>query len=305
MNIVLAGKYQWEKNDLNIISRNGEDNVYVCLDEEAPIPLAYGEIDVVVGNWFFKYHNIEEFTRLKYIQLLSAGYNGINPDDVKKRGIVLHNARDVYSIPISEFVIGNIISFYKKSNFFYMNKKNHKWVKNRDLQELYDKKVLIVGTGSIGREIAIRIRAFTNFVYGCNRTIRDDCLYIKIYPLDSLKAIASKMDIIILTIALSNETSSLIDDSVLSIMKQNSLIVNVSRGGVINESALIKALEKHSIGGAILDVFEQEPLDANSPLWRMENTIITPHNAFVSDRNNERLRDVILKNFKLWENGYE
>lgn len=305
MNIVLAGRINWEIKDINTITRNGKDNVFICPNEEEPIPLPHDEVDVVIGNWFFKYHDIREFSQLKYIQLLSAGYNGIDPDDVKEQGIVLHNAKDVYSIPISEFVIGNILAFYKNEYYFFSQQKNRKWEKNRNLQELYDKKVLIIGTGSIGREIAIRINPFTAFVYGCNRTVRNDDLFKCTYSLNSLNEVVPDMDVIILAIALTKDTRHLINVDVLSRMKQNAIIVNVSRGGVIDENALVKALEQKSIGGAILDVFEQEPLDDGSPLWTMENTIITPHNAFVSDRNNERLMNVVIKNYELWENNHE
>lgn len=303
MNIILAGRVNWKKEDIDIITNYGKDIVYICPDEESPISISHNEVDVVIGNWFFKYHNIKEFSKLKYIQLLSSGYNGINPNDAIRKGIVLQTAKDVYSIPISEFVIGNILAFYKGTYHFYHNKEDHIWEKNRDIQELFDKKVLIVGTGSIGHQIAIRIKAFTPFVYGCNRTIRDDKLYKHIYLLDSLIDVVSAMDIIILTVALAEETTNLIDTDILSRMKRKALIVNVSRGGVIDENALIEALEKKKIGGAILDVFEQEPLDITSPLWSMENTIITPHNAFVSDKNNERLKDMVLRNYKLWENS--
>lgn len=301
MNIILAGKFKWNKKDIDLISRNGRDNVFVCPNEELPIPIAHNKVDAIFGNWFFKYHDLCEFTKLKYIQLLSAGYNGINPDEVRKQGIILHNAKDVYSIPISEFTIGNILLFFKNGYFFYQNKENHRWAKRRNLEELYNKKVLIIGTGSIGREIAIRVRAFTQYVYGCNRTERKSDLYCKVYPLGELIDIVSEMDVIILTIALTDNTTHLINSNVISKMKKNALIVNVSRGEIIDESALIEALKNHVIEGAILDVFEQEPLDESSPLWQLENAIITPHNAFESSRNNERLRGVVLNNYESWK----
>ena len=303
MNIVLAGNFKWNRNDISIISRNGKDNVFIHLSEEEKLSIEHEEVDIIICNWFFKYHSLKEFKKLKYIQLLSAGYNGITLEEAERYGIVIHNAKNVYSIPISEFVVGNILQFYKNGYYFFENKKKHMWEKCRNLQELYLKNVLIVGTGSIGHEIAIRMNAFTPSVYGCNRTVKEDVLFKKIFPLESLAEIVAEMDIVILSVAMTNETDHLINSKILSKMKHNSLIVNVSRGGIIDEEALIDSLIKHDIGGAILDVFEEEPLGESSRFWNMDNVIITPHNAFVSESNNNRLREVVFSNLKAWENS--
>lgn len=300
MNIVLAGNFDWTKDDIEELSSNGKDTVFICRNEEQSLPLDADRIDVVVCNWFFKYHNINEFTSLKYIQLLSVGYNGIDGDIVHKMGIELHNARDVYSIPISEFVIGNILAIYKQNRYFLTNQWARRWEKNRGLQELYEKKVLIVGTGSIGVEIAKRISVFTPFVYGCNRTIRSNPHIIQTYPLSEFEEIVADFDILIFTIALARETKYLVDKQVLSKIKNTALIVNVSRGAIIEESGLISFLSENKSAGAVLDVFEEEPLPNESPLWGFDNVILTPHNAFVSNHNNDRLREVILKNYHTW-----
>lgn len=300
MNIVLASKFNWDQNDLSIISNEGMDNTFLCPDEAAEIPLKYNEVDVVIGNWFFKYHEVREFTRLKYIQLLSSGYNGIDPNEIKNSDVIINTAKNIYSIPISEYVVGNILSFYKCHNFFYNNQRQHKWEKKRNIQELYGKKVLIVGTGSIGIEIAKRISAFTNELYGCNRTKRDIKYFNTIFPLEQIDNVINDIDVIILSIALTQETEQLITSRTFDNMKSDCIIVNVSRGGVINESDLNHALKARKIGGAILDVFEEEPLEEHSPLWNYDNVIITPHNAFASDKNNERLRKLIIENFVRW-----
>lgn len=300
MNIILASRFQWDESDIVFFSNGERDKVFLCPDEENEIPISHNEVDVVIGNWFFKYHNIDEFKRLKYIQLLSAGFNGIDPKIAEERNIVLYNAKDVYSIPISEFVVGSILFSYKKGYYFYRNQCICKWEKNRALQELYNKRVLIVGTGSIGHEIALRIGSFTEYVYGCNRTLRQDKSYKLIYPIEQLGRCVKEMDIVILTIAHTQETDHLINSRILSNMKKDVLIVNVSRGGVIDESALIEFIDKKRIGGAILDVFEDEPLSSDSPLWHKENVIITPHNAFASDKNNGRLRKLIRDNYTAW-----
>lgn len=301
MNIILAGKVEWTQEDLEVLSGNGKNDIFFCPDEESPSPVVSEEADAVICNWFFKYHDIHTFKRLKYIQLTSVGYNGIDPEVVKSMGIILHNAKDVYSIPISEFVVGSILAYYKRFAFFFENRNKHLWQKNRGLHELFDRKVLIVGTGSIGNEVAKRLNGFTEEIYGCNRTVREDPLYREIYSLNDLPYIVSGFDVIILSIALTEGTKHLFDRNIFENLKKDALLVNVSRGSVINESDLVVFLTENKEAGAILDVFEEEPLPEDSLLWEMPSVLVTPHNAFVSDKNNERLRRVILNNFTLWK----
>jgi len=300
MNIILAGNFKWSNDDLQTISNGGQHQIIICKSEEETLTVPCSEIDVVIGNWFFKYHNLSAFTKLRFIQLLSTGYNGLDADEAQNRGIAVYNARDVYSIPISEFVIGRILAFYKKESFFVNNQREHQWIKNRTLEEVYGKKVLIVGTGSIGIEIAKRIRSFTGNVYGCNRTVHANNCFDAVFPLAQLNSIIGEYDIVILTIALAKETKGLINKDSLSAMKPSAIIVNISRGEVINEQDLISAICLGRIGGAILDVFESEPLSQESPLWDMKKVFISPHNSFVSDKVTKRLRDVVLNNYKAW-----
>lgn len=300
MIIVLAGNFKWTDDDLLFFSDHGNNKLVKIADEEGVLPIAEENVDVVIGNWFFKYHKLENFKNLKYIQLLSSGYNGIDPAAVHKMGITLYNAKDVYSIPISEFVICRLLSFYKHEKFFFEKQKEHNWLKLREIEELYGKRVLIIGTGSIGNSIASRIGAFTSEVYGCNRTIRNNSLYREIFPLVDLSKVISSFDIIILSIALTEDTKHLIDSNILNLLTRSNILVNVSRGQCIDESALEKALSLGRLGGAILDVFEDEPLSEHSPLWDLDNVLISPHNAFASNNNSSRLRTVILRNFDQW-----
>ncbi len=303
MNIVIAGNTGLTETDLKSIFKTSEDKFYFCSDEDTEIPIAEKDVDAIVCNWFFKYHELSKFSNLKYIQLLSAGYNGIDPEEVRGKSIALYNAKNIYSIPISEFVLGTILAYYKKFDHFFRNKANHKWEKIRQLPELHDKKVLIVGTGSIGTEIAKRMKGFTDFVFGCNRTVVKKEFFTDIFPLSNLLDIIPEMDIIILSIALTRETFHLIDETMINKMKRGTLIVNISRGSIIDQNPLINSLSKDEIGGAILDVFEEEPLDEKNPLWDMENVLITPHNAFASERNTERIKKMILANFQNWRDS--
>jgi phosphoglycerate dehydrogenase-like enzyme len=211
---------------------------------------------------------------------------------VQEHGIEIHNARGVYSIPMAEFAVAGVLQIYKQSKFFYENQKAHCWEKNRGLWELYGKTVTIVGCGSVGTECAKRFTAFECYVIGVDLYPRQDMNYTKMVGLDTLDEVLPATDILILTLPLTDKTYHLINAERLQILKVNAVLVNIARGAVVDTNALIKAVPR--LGGAVLDVFEEEPLEISSKLWDMENVLLAPHNSFVGDRNRFRLTNVIL-----------
>jgi len=243
----------------------------------------------------FLHHPIENFTRLRYIQLTSAGFDRVPMDYVKSNGIEIHNARGVYSIPMAEFAVGSVLQLYKQSLFFAENQKKRSWEKHRKLLELYGKQVCIVGCGSVGTECAKRFSAFGCTVTGVDLFPREDAHYSRMAALDSLDDIIPEADVVVLTLPLTEESRHLLSRQRLSKMKNGAVLVNIARGAIVDTAALIDWLNEKR-GAAVLDVFEEEPLNDASPLWQMENVIVTPHNSFVGEGNNERLFQRILEN---------
>ncbi len=270
-------------------------------DEREPVqnPERY---EAVICNGLFSFQNIDAFTALRYIQLTSAGLDRVPVDQIRDRGIVLHNAAGVYSVPMAEFALFGLLSIYKQGKFFYKNQTAHRWEKHRGLQELAGKKVCILGTGSVGREVAKRLKAFDCTVLGVNRTVRQLLEFDQVLPLEALEQTLALSDILVLTIALTEQTKALVRSAVPGKMKPGAVLVNLARGALVEESGLISALESGHLSGAVLDVFEQEPLHTTSPLWDMENVILTPHNSFVGEGNQKRLLDVIQNNFTQFYN---
>ena len=175
------------------------------------------------------------------------------------------------------------------------NQKNHIWEKHRGVLELYGKNVLIVGAGNVGNECAKRFSAMGCTVFGCDLYPVKTESFADVLPIDKLDTQLETADIVILTLPLTDETKYLFNKDKFSKMKNGALLVNISRGAVVNTNDLIEALNKN-LGGAVLDVFETEPLEETSPLWDMENVIITPHNSFVGGGNNERLFKAVVEN---------
>ena len=160
--------------------------------------------------------------------------------------------------------------------------------------ELYGKTVCIVGCGSIGTECAKRFKAFGCQIIGVDIFTRNDVNYDHIYLIDELNDILSRVDILILTLPLTSKTKHLINSNNLNLLN-NAVLVNISRGQIVDTNALETALDHHLLG-AVIDVFEEEPLSQDSLLWNKDNVIITPHNSFVGEGNDKRLDDIILRN---------
>ena len=285
MNVLVTGAFQLNSEELAALETVGH-RVFVHPDERIPVeqPERY---EAVVCNGLFLHSPIERFTSLRLIQLTSAGLDRVPLDYVRAHGIELHNAAGVYSVPMAEFAVCGILQLYKQSRFFTANQAQHKWEKHRGLLELSGKRVCILGCGDVGREIAKRLKAFGCHITGVNRTVRVLSDFDEVLPLDKLAETAAACDILVCCIALTPETRGIVSEEIFGRLHDGAVFVNVARGALADEAALTKWLQ--SGGCAVLDVFEEEPLPESSPLWDMENVVLTPHNSFVGDGNRERL----------------
>ena len=221
-------------------------------------------------------------------------------DYIQAKGIRIHNARGVYSIPMAEFALSGVLQLYKQSRFFWNNQKEHRWEKHRGLLELSGKNVCIVGCGSVGSACAKRFQAFDCSVQGIDIVARETAFFDNIVPLELLDALLPEIDILVLTLPLTPQTNHLIDRQRIEKMKPGAILINIARGAIVDTKALTPALQ-NQLGGAVLDVFEEEPLHADSPLWKLDNVIISPHNSFVGEGNSDRLSRLIIENLENFE----
>ena len=294
MNLLITGAWQGAEEVIPQLRK--EHNIIFQKWEKEKLACSYEWVEGIIGNGIFLYHPIEKFTNLRYIQLTSAGYDRVPMEYVQSHKIEIHNAKGVYSIPMAEFALAGVLQFYKQGRLFQEKQKMHKWERDRELLELYGKTVCIIGCGDVGNECAKRFQAFGCHVVGINRSKKESNLYEKIFELDQLKDAVVKADIMVLTIALTEETRHLIDRNILQLLKKTAILVNLARGAIVDTEALVEILP--NIKGAVLDVFEEEPLSEESILWESENVIITPHNSFIGDGNSDRLKNLILKNIE-------
>ena len=189
-----------------------------------------------------------------------------------------------------------ILELYKNADQLFENQKAHRWEKDRSWQELAGKTACIIGFGAYGQETAKRLKAFDVNVQVVNRSKKTSPFVDLFYSMDELDVALSKADIVIMAIALTLETRGMIGEKQFSRMKNTAILVNAARGALIDEGALVEALRTGRIEGAALDVFEDEPLNTDSLLWKLENVWLSSHNSFVGQRNHQRLMKVIETN---------
>ena len=297
MNLLVTGAWIGAKEHIPALEAMGHSVSFLPWEKD-PLPCDPAWVEGVICNSLFLHHGIESFPNLRYIQLISAGLDRVDLGYIAANGIELHNARGVYSIPMAEFAVGGVLQLYKQAKIFYENQKARVWEKHRGLRELCGRTVTILGCGSVGTECAKRFRAFGCRVLGVDLYPRQDENYDEIWPLSDLDRVLQETDVLVLTVPLTEETRGLINGDRLAEIKPGAVLVNIARGPIVDESALIDALQSGRLSGAVLDVFETEPLPADSPLWAMDNVVLTPHNSFAGEGNDERLAVVIRKNLK-------
>ncbi len=294
MNLMITGAWPDAKCHLAELETLGH-TVAFMQQESGEIPCDPAWVEGVVCNGLFLYHPIDRFPNLRFIQLTSAGLDRVDMEYVRAHNIEIRNAKGVYSIPMAEFAVSGVLQLYKQARFFFENQKVHRWVKHRGLLELHDKTVTIVGCGSVGTECAKRFKAFGCKVIGVNRTVRENDAFDAVLPMKELDESLQTTDILILAIPLTPETTNLMNCYRLGLLPNTTVVVNISRGAVIDTGRLCEMLQSGKLAGALLDVFETEPLPEDSPVWDTMNLIATPHNSFVGEDNSARLAKVILE----------
>lgn len=243
--------------------------------------------------------NQMNFPNLKLFQLTSAGFDGVPLAEFREKGVMVANAGSTYSVPIAETVVLSMLLMAKK---LHSNPNNrHAKVQRHyvEIQELYLKKVMILGAGSIGTEIAKRLSGFDMTVDGYAQ-IEGTRPYFNrvICGRNELAMNISDYDYVISTLPDNENTRGFFDKELLSRMKQTSVIVNVGRKTVFNEVDLFTALKTKSVGGAILDMFERIPNPITNRFRRLSNVIVLPGVSAISQEVNVRLKDYSTNNIK-------
>jgi len=214
---------------------------------------------------------------LEWIHVTAAGVDTLLFEELRDSDVVVTNAHGVFDRPIAEYVLGAVIAQAKDSRNSFDLQHRHEW-QHRETRSIAGARALVVGTGGIGREIARMLGAAGMEVRGAGRrAAADDADFGVVVASEDLATEAAWCDHLVLAAPLTPATRGLVDAAVLSAMKPDAHLVNVGRGALVDESALVSALIEGRIGGATLDVFDIEPLPIGHPLWEAPNVTITAH----------------------------
>ena len=294
------------------VLREATSGDVVCITRTEEFITRLGEADVVCSYWMPD--NWRALApHLRWLQCSGAGVDGLQPTGVldSDSGVIVTTATGIHATTISEYVFGSMLMFNRNWPEMMRLQVRHIWPRsanwyNLSRRELMDQTLAIIGLGHIGRRVAHLGRAFGMQVLATRRSVSEgeqDPDVDQLYPMERLHDVLRESDYIVLAVPLTPETDKLIGEPELRVMRNNAYLVNVARGRVIDEAALIRALQEGWIGGAGLDVATEEPLPSDSPLYTMPNVILTPHISGVSVHYDDRLTKLFADNLRRYRAG--
>lgn len=267
-----------------------------------------GEAGVLCLSGFWDMSLIDKIPNVRFIQLCSAGYDHFDVAALKARGIRMANAAGANANAVSEHAFALLLALTRRMTEARDNQQTRFWrgmisdLSQRE-DELAGKTLLVYGLGRIGERIARIAKAFDMRVIGIRRSGGALPSVDRIGTPAELQTLLPEADVVVLACPLSAETRGLIDAKALAAMKPSALLINVARGPVVDEPALIEALSEKRIAGAGIDVTTVEPLDAASPLWTLGNVVLTPHTAGETRRHEANVIDILIENLGRLERG--
>jgi D-2-hydroxyacid dehydrogenase (NADP+) len=275
------------------------------------LPAELPDTDIFVG-YSLRAPQLQVAKKLKWLHSTATGVAQLMYPELRNSGIVVTNPSGIFAAPIAEHTIGLMVALAKN----FPDAVRHQdaqhwgqqdiWDRSQRLTELNGQTLLIVGYGSIGRELGRRARVFDMRVWGVTRSGKGDTTHTdKIVAVNQLERVLPEADYIVLAAPETAETKHLIDAARIAKMKRGARLINVARGSLLDEAALIRALETGALAGAALDVTGTEPLPADSPLWKAPNLFITPHTSGVSDRLWLRQTALLMDLLERWFDGRE
>ena len=284
------------------------DSVSVQIGNDSDsLKAAAGEADIVLNAWLSgrELRSLWPFlTKIRWVHNLSAGVEHVLTPEAVSNPVPLTNGRGVFADSLGEFVLGAILFFAKDFRRMLKNQRAGRW-EPFDVEWVRGKTLGIVGFGAIGREAARLARGIGMTILAVRRRpdAGDNEPAHEVFPPERLQEMLARCDYIVVAAALTNETRGLIGEAELAAMKRTAVLMNVGRGPVIVESALIRALRQDLLRGAALDVFDREPLPEGHPFYQMENVLLSPHTGDHTAGWVELAMDVFFENFEHFTKG--
>jgi phosphoglycerate dehydrogenase-like enzyme len=287
----LAGFIREKFRDLEFVTCTDRDELEACI----------GDIEVLLCQRPPK-DSLARADKITWIMTIGAGVDTVLPNPGLREECIITNARGVHNPQIPEFVLGMILALGLRLPEHFRSQMESEW-QLRMRRIMASQVVGVIGLGTIGREIARMANAIGMRVIGTKNNPEAVPHVEQVYGADELLSVLSESDFVVLIAALTPETRGVIGKAELAAMKPDSFLINVARGAMVVEADLIEALQNGTIAGAALDVFETEPLPPESPLWKMENVIITPHIAGARPDYLQAVSEIFCKNLARYISG--
>ncbi len=288
-----------------IIQEIGGEAEIIFEPDKSKIGEFIEDVEVIFGD--FDREHVLKAKNLRWVHLGYAGVDMILYPEVVNSNIIVTCSKGIHQYHMTEFLFGMILTLTRGFKKIYANQRLKIWDKQvaRDFESLYGKTMGILGLGNIGRQIAKVAKAFGMYVIGMKRTNAKVEYVDEIVTREGFQHLLESSDFIVVVLPLTDETYHLIGEREFEMMKRKPYFFNIGRGAVVDEKALVKALKEGKIRGAGIDVFEDEPLPSDSPLWEMENVVVTPHVAGLFPNYWEEPTNLFIENFKRYVNGEE
>lgn len=245
----------------------------------------------------------KQMGNLKWIQLSSTGFDHLPKEYILERGITVTTSKGAHAEPIAEFAFSAMLYYSRKIDHFVELQKEKNWNRLDFPTELAGSTLVILGMGYIGKEIAKKAQAFHMHIIGMNRSGGPTEYFDEAYRISQLEEVLPRADYLILTLPLTQQTYHLIGEKQMALLKPSSVVINIGRGELMDETAAIEVLQAKKIRGMAMDVFHQEPLPKGSPLWDLEGLLLTPHMAAMTNRFLDRSIDRFIKNYQHYMKG--
>ncbi|MGM0438516.1 MAG: D-2-hydroxyacid dehydrogenase [Bacillota bacterium] len=280
---------------------------FVVSDNEDEIKKEIVDSDVLFDFRGVEKEDIKKSENLKWLQTWTAGVDKFMKDDFRKvleeKDVILTNMSGVHSNVIAEHSLGFMINFSRRFCDFNEQKNNKVWNRLK-VDHLEDKNLVVVGLGSIGKEIARKAKVFEMNVFGVNRSGEGEFDFVdELFGQNELKKALAKADYVVSIVPLTPETEGMIGKDEFEAMKESAYFINMARGEVVDEPVMIEALRDGKIAGAGLDVFAEEPLPEDSPLYELDNVLITPHVGGAFPGYNKKAIKIVEKNLEKFVSG--
>jgi phosphoglycerate dehydrogenase-like enzyme len=281
--------------DWQIIQRSNESSLWKVHLKEAEIVLGWSHSaaeEILAPD-----------SKLRWVQNWGAGVDKMPLNEFARLGVIVTNASGVHAFPISETILAMMMMFARELHTAVRYQGRKEWGDFGSLKEIHNQTVGIIGVGAIGEETARLAKAFGMKVFGVRMSGRPSLHVDRMFDISGLKEVLKESDYVVVTLPLTSETRHMFGRSQFRLMKSTAYFINIGRGGTTDTNALVEALQEKTIAGAALDVFEQEPLPLENPLWGMDNVIITPHNAGSTAQYDSRAMDIFLCNLQDYVEG--